>query len=337
MEKRPMSKSRVSRLPVTILLTSIMLLVAACGGSSGGGSTSTGSSPAVKKTIGFSVYDMQYGYFQDMEKGTRTATQAAGYNYKLVDEKSSESTMVSSATNLINQGINALIISPFQPDALGPIVTAAHQKNIPVVVDDIGGGNSAYDAIVISNNEQGGVIAATQMDKLIKAKAGASKDVASITCEPSAVYAARRNAGFAQEMKTLGYNVVATISANSQQEQGYKVMKDILAAHPNISGVFTCNDPEGVGAAQALADSGKSGSKDVFVVGFNGDKIALDAIKAGQMAATIQQQPTKMGEMTVSLATQLLNHQSIHFDNAANREIYVPVNLITSANLPASS
>src|SRR5467141_767605 len=74
-----------------------------------------------KKKIGFSVYDMQYGFFQDMEKGTK---EAAGFDYVLVDQKSSESTMVSATQDLLDQGISALIISPFKPDALGPIVDA---------------------------------------------------------------------------------------------------------------------------------------------------------------------------------------------------------------------
>ena len=83
-------------------------------------------------------------------------------------------------------------------------------------------------------------------------------------------------------------------------------MKDILSAHPDVAGVFSCNDPMAVGAAQAIADSGKSGAKDIFVVGFNADEIALKAIKAGQMAATVQQVPYEMGKMTVDLALQLL-------------------------------
>ncbi len=335
-----MRQSKFSSMFNVILFAGMALLVAACGGSSTGssstGTTSGSSSTPAVKTIGFSVYDMQYGYFQDMERGTHSAATAAGDKYLLVDEKSSESTMVSSTIDLVNRGISALIISPFKPDALGPIVTAAHKKGIPVIVDDIGGGGSAYDAIVISDNEKGGTLAADQMDKLIKAKPGASKNVASITCEPSAVYAARRNAGFEKEMKSLGYTVVASISGHSKQEEGYSVTKDILAAHPDVSGIFSCNDPMAVGSAQALADSHKSGSKDVFVIGFNGDKIALDAIKAGQMSATIQQVPEKMGEMTVQLATKLINKQALTFDNAATREIFVPVNLITSTNLPAA-
>jgi ribose transport system substrate-binding protein len=291
------------------------------------------AAPAKAGKIGFSVYDMQYGFFQDMERGTREAAKAAGYDYVLVDQKSSESAMVSATQDLINQGITALIISPFKPDALGPIVDAAKAKNIPVVIDDIGGGGTNYDAIVISDNEKGGVLAAEQMDKLIQAKAGAAKKVASITCEPSAVYAARRNAGYEKRIKELGYEVVATLSGNSKQEEGYKVMKDILSAHPDVAGVFSCNDPMAVGAAQAIADSGKSGAKDIFVIGFNADEIALKAIKAGQMAATVQQVPYEMGKMTVDLATKLLAGQKLTYGNDKEREIYVPVNLITLDNV----
>jgi len=272
-----------------------------------------------------------------MEKGTKEASEAAGYDYVLVDQKSSESTMVSATQDLIDQGINALIISPFKPDALGPIVDAAKAKKIPVVVDDIGGGGTDYDVIVISDNDKGGVIAADQIAAVLKERPSATKKVASISCEPSAVYAARRNAGFEKRIKELGYTVVASLSANSKQEEGYKVAKDILSAHPDVAAIFCGNDPMAVGAAQAVADSGKSGVKDVYVVGFNGDEIALQAIKAGQMGATIQQVPEEMGKMTVQLATKLMNGEKLQYNNAEKREIYVPVKLITAADLGASS
>ena len=297
----------------------------------------SGHAAPPKKKIGFSVYDMQYGFFQDMEKGTKEASEAAGYDYVLVDQKSSESTMVSATQDLIDQGINALIISPFKPDALGPIVDAAKAKKIPVVVDDIGGGGTDYDVIVISDNDKGGVIAADQIAAVLKERPSAAKKVASISCEPSAVYAARRNAGFEKRIKELGYTVVASLSANSKQEEGYKVAKDILSAHPDVAAIFCGNDPMAVGAAQAVADSGKSGVKDVYVVGFNGDEIALQAIKAGQMGATIQQVPEEMGKMTVQLATELMNGEKLQYNNAEKREIYVPVKLITAAGLGASS
>jgi ribose transport system substrate-binding protein len=294
-----------------------------------------GTAAPAKKKIGFSVYDMQYGFFQDMEKGTKEAAEAAGYEYVLVDQKSSESTMVSATQDLLDQGINALIISPFKPDALGPIVDAAKGKKIPVVIDDIGGGGTDYDVIVISDNEKGGVIAADHIDATLKQRSSAPKKVASISCEPSAVYAARRNIGFEKHIKELGYDVVASLSANSKQEEGYKVAKYILSAHPDVAAIFCGNDPMAVGAAQAVADSGKSGVKDVYIVGFNGDEIALQAIKAGQMGATVQQVPKEMGKMTVDLATKLMSGEKLQYSNASNREVYVPVKLITASEVSA--
>jgi ribose transport system substrate-binding protein len=288
---------------------------------------------AKKKKIGFSVFDMQYGFFQEMEKGTREAAEKAGYDYVLVDQKSSESTMVSATQDLINQGIDALIISPFRPDAMGPLVDAAKKKGIPVVINDIGGGGTAYDVIVISNNAEGGAMAAEQMDKLIKANGSPSKKVAVITNNPDAVYAWQRNVNFEKRIKELGYEVVASLNGSSQQEKGYSLTKDILAANPDVAGIFTANDPMGVGAAQAVADSGKSGVKDVVVIGFNADEIALKAIKDGTMAATIQQIPYDMGKMTVELATKLMNKEKLKYDKEAEREIYVPVKLITPDNV----
>jgi ribose transport system substrate-binding protein len=288
---------------------------------------------AKKKKIGFSVFDMQYGFFQEMEKGTKDAATAAGYDYVLVDQKSSESTMVSATQDLINQGIDALIISPFRPDAMGPIVDAAKKKGIPVVINDIGGGGTAYDAIVISNNAEGGVMAANEMDRLIKANGSPSKKVAVITNNPDAVYAWQRNVNFEKRIKELGYEVVASLNGSSQQEKGYSLAKDILAANPDVVGIFTANDPMGVGAAQAIADSGKSGVKDVVIVGFNADEIALKAIKEGTMAATIQQIPYDMGKMTVDLATKLMAGEKLKYDKEAEREIYVPVKLITKDNV----
>jgi len=90
-----------------------------------------------------------------------------------------------------------------------------------------------------------------------------------------------------------------------------------------------------VGAAQAVADSGKSGVKDIYIVGFNGDEIALQAIKAGQLGATIQQVPKEMGKMTVDLATTLMKGDKVKYSNPANREVYVPVKLITAADASA--
>jgi ribose transport system substrate-binding protein len=302
-------------------------------GCSDSNSPTDSPSKSDKVVVGFSVYDMQYEFFQKMEKGTREAAIANGWEFKLHDEKSDENEMVTGAQALIDQGIDVLIISPFKPSALGPIIAKAKAKGVPVIVDDIGGGGAPYDAIVISDNAGGGKLAADFMAKQIAANGKTSKNVASITCEPSAVYAARRNAGFKEAIEKQGFKVVAELSGNSKAEEGYKVMKDIMAKNPDVAGVFSCNDPMGVAAANAVKDAGKNPVTDIVTVGFNADPEALTAIKAGGLAATIAQDPTAMGALTVKLAGQALKKETITFGNAAEREVFNPVKLVTKENV----
>lgn len=311
------------------VLLAVALILAGCSDSN----TTGGSGDDGKVVVGFSVYDMQYEFFQKMEAGTKAAVQAKGWEYKLHDERSDENEMVTGAQALLDQGVDVLIISPFKPSALGPIVAKAKAKGVPVIVNDIGGGGAPYDAIVISDNAGGGKLAADYMAKQITASGKTSKNVASITCEPSAVYAARRNAGFKEAIEKQGFKVVAELSGNSKAEEGYKVMKDILAKDPTVAGVFSCNDPMGVAAANAIKDAGKSPVTDIVTVGFNADPEALTAIKAGGLAATVAQDPKAMGELTVKLAEQALAKQAITFGNAAEREVFNPVQLITKENV----
>lgn len=307
------------------------LALAGCSNSNKPSTAAT--APNHKIVVGFSVYDMQYQYFQSMEAGTKAAILAKGWGYKLADEKSDENQMVTGAEALIDQGVDVLIISPFKPSALGPIIAKAKAKGVPVIVDDIGGGGAPYDAIVVSDNSGGGTLAADYMAKQIAANGNASKNVASITCEPSAVYAARRNAAFKTEIQKLGYTVVAELSGNSAADQGYKVMKDILAKNPDVAGVFSCNDPMAVAAGNAIKDAGKNPVTGIVTVGFNGDPEALTAIKAGGLSATVAQDPTTMGALTVKLADEALAKQAIAFDNATEREVFNPVQLINKDNV----
>src|SRR5258708_8413560 len=131
-------------IPVFRAIVLLAAMVAAVVFASSGTAVSAADKPC---KIGFSVYDMQYGFFQAMEKGTHEAATAAKCDYVLVDQKSSESTMVSATQDLLNQDITALIISPIKPDAMGPILDPAKANGIPVVVHHICTGSTQYQTL----------------------------------------------------------------------------------------------------------------------------------------------------------------------------------------------
>jgi len=283
-----------------------------------------------QKTIGFSVFDMQYGFFQQMEKGTKEGVEAAGYKYILHDQKGDEAQMIAGCQDLINQGVAALIVSPIKPEVMGPIVEAAHKKHIPVIIDDIGGGGSKYDALVVSNNYEGGQLAGKFAVEQLAGKTK-SMEMAVIKVAPPPVFAIRRGEGFKAEVEKAGFKVVKELCAHDKAEEGYPVMKDIITSNPKVVAVFGENDPMAAGAAQAVADAKRT--KNIMVIGFNADQVALEAIKAGTMVATVQQLPYDMGKKTAVLADALIKGQKLTFDDVEKKEIYVPVKLITKANV----
>ena len=99
-------------------------------------------------------------------------------------------------------------------------------------------------------------------------------------------------------------------------------MENMLQGNGDIQGVFAANDEMALGALEAIAGAGKN----IMVVGFDATADAIEAIKAGRMAATIAQQPDLLGATAVENAVALIGGQSIE----AN--IPVEVTLVTIDN-----
>jgi len=66
--------------------------------------------------------------------------------------------------------------------------------------------------------------------------------------------------------------------------KAYNATKALLAAYPDVDGVWCANDNMGMGAIQALKEAGLAGK--VLVTGTDGNPEAFDAIKAGYMVST---------------------------------------------------
>jgi len=201
-----------------------------------------------------------------------------------------------------------------------------------VIVGDVGVAGD-YDAFVLSDNEGGGKLAAAYVMEHLKDKPGV-KEVLAIQLHPGSAVGDLRVKGFVDEMKkNPDFKVVATLNGNDTVQGGYQVTQNTLSANPNLAAIYAANDPEAEGAVQALKAAGKNGVKDVLVVGFNGDPPALELIKAGDMAATIRQDPYGQGQKAVEIATQLMDGKPVKFSDPKTKSVFFPVKVIDSSNV----
>jgi ribose transport system substrate-binding protein len=287
----------------------------------------TGYAAAKKIKVGFSLWTMQFTFFQNLEKGVRDACEDFGFDYVMLDENSDPMKMVQDINSLVGQKVDGIVVTPIDPGAMGPAVQNARKAGIPVVCADIGK-SGPVNALLISNNYKGGELAAQYLDTLFKKDKIKSKIVGCGDCLPQWTYARQRGEGFRDMAKKLGYTVGSNIVvAVASAEGGYDTMQQIMSAAPNVAGVFFVSGREATGAANAIKASGKK----IHVVGYNGDPEELLAIKEGIMAATVAQEPWLIGYESVRIMKEILVDKKKYEDAV----VPVDVELVTPDNLDA--
>ena len=286
--------------------------------------------------FGYGSMGMEQPYWQLYYKGIQDeAKKYTSEPVPLVDFKNSADIQVSGSMDLINQGISALIISPTEVAATPAIIDAAHAEKIPVVIGDVGAQGN-YDVFVLSDNYQGGVLAAQFIMNQLKDRQG-TKEVAMIILPAGAGPVGERRAqGFKDEIaKDTNFKIVGEVVGDYTVQGGFKATQDLMTANPNLAAVYTCNDPMGEGASQALKQAGKDPVSGIVLCGYNGDPPALELVKSGGMAATIAQDPYGQGIKCVDLAMQFLKGEPIQFSDEASKSIFFPVETITKDNVDA--
>jgi ABC-type sugar transport system substrate-binding protein len=105
-------------------------------------------------------------------------------------------------------------------------------------------------------------------------------------------------------LTACGLNIVAEQTGEWDRAKGLAVMENIITGNPNIKAVFASNDNMALGAAEALKSAGML--KDVVLVGFDANPDAAESVLAGEMSATVAQNPSNMGAFGVECVLKLI-------------------------------
>ncbi|MGB9183917.1 MAG: substrate-binding domain-containing protein [Solirubrobacteraceae bacterium] len=169
-----------------------------------------------------------------------------------------------------------------------------------------------------------GRLAGSRMATLL----GGAGDVALIGGQAGSINGVRRLSGFDAGIEGSRLRVVARASADYDRTKAQIATEQILQAHPGISGFFAANDLMALGIADAVSAAGKAGQ--IKVIGVDGSSAALDAIRAGSMAASVSQYPYIMGQMAVQ-ACAAAAHGAI-----LPAAVYAPIAVITNGNVASA-
>jgi ribose transport system substrate-binding protein len=252
---------------------------------------------AAGKTIGVSIQNREAQFYQDMEAGMKAEAKKYGYTVNVVDASRDNSKQQSQVEDFISQKVAAIVLTPYDSQAIGSAIVEANQAKIPVFTADIA--NSSSRGVVVShiasNNVQGG----GEAGKLMCQAVGSSGGAVAIIDEPEVTSVQDRVKGFKAALAGGCPNVkiVADIDGGGARAKASSVAEDLLQSHKDLKGIFGINDDSALGAAKAVEAAGLTGK--VAIVGYDATPEARAAIKAGQMYGDAIQHPDQIGAQTI--------------------------------------
>ncbi len=288
------------------LLVVLSLIIPAC--------APTPAPEAEEFTLGLSLSTLNNPFFVTLKEGAEAAAGAAGVTLVVVDSQDDSTIEATNMEDLIQQGVDVILINPTDADAIVPSIIKANDAGIPVFTIDRGASDGEIVSHIASDNVAGGAMAG----KFLCEALGGEGKVVELEGIAGTSAARDRGQGFNDYMtaECSGVEIVARQTANFNRAEGLTVFENILQAEPEIDGVFAHNDEMILGAIEAAEAAGRAG---IVFVGFDAVDDAVAAVDAGKLAATIAQQPSEMGRLGVE--------QAVGYLGGAAVDSYIPVDL----------
>ncbi|WP_163182243.1 ribose ABC transporter substrate-binding protein RbsB [Bacillus subtilis] len=287
---------------VSVILTLSLFLLTACSLEPPQWAKPSNSGNKKEFTIGLSVSTLNNPFFVSLKKGIEKEAEKREMKVIIVDAQNDSSKQTSDVEDLIQQGVDALLINPTDSSAISTAVESANAVGVPVVTIDRSAEQGKVETLVASDNVKGGEMAAA----FIADKLGKGAKVAELEGVPGASATRERGSGF-HNIADQKLQVVTKQSADFDRTKGLTVMENLLQGHPDIQAVFAHNDEMALGALEAINSSGK----DILVIGFDGNKDALASIKNGKLSATVAQQPELIGKLATEAADDILHGKKV--------------------------
>jgi len=271
-----------------------------------------GVSAQAKDTIALVVSTLNNPFFVTLKDGAVKKAGEMGYELIVLDSQNDPAKELANVEDLTVRGVKAILINPTDSDAVSNAIRLINTAGIPVLTLDRGASHGKVVSHIASDNIAGGKMAGDFMAE----KLGKGAMVIQLEGLPGTSAARDRGAGFEQAVKANGFKVLASQPADFDRTKGLNVMENLLANYGDVQGVFAQNDEMALGAMRALQAAGKK----VVIVGFDGTDDGVAAVKRGDMAGTIAQQPALIGSLGVETADKVLKDQKV--------EEYIPVPLM---------
>jgi ribose transport system substrate-binding protein len=192
--------------------------------------------------------------------------------------------------SMINRGVAGIVLAPVDKQALVAVVERAANKGIPVSIFDSAIDTENIISFVATDNTEAGRMAARRMGEIL----GGNGKVGIIGFMPGSASTMEREHGFQDEIRKRfpEINIIGLQFGMADRAKGMAVSENMMAAHPDLAGLFADNESSSAGAVQAIK---ARGAGKVKLVAFDASEQLIQDMRDGAIDSIVVQNPFRMG------------------------------------------
>lgn len=208
--------------------------------------------------------------------------------------------------SMVNRRLAGIAVAPVDRKALVGVVERAAAAGIPVAIFDSDVDTDKRLTYIATDNREGGRMAAREIGELLRGEG----EAAIISFMPGSAATMEREEGFREEVKKRfpGIKIVQTAYGMADRAKARAATENIMAAHPELRGLFADNESSSAGAVLALKARGDA---KVRMVGFDSNDQLVADVQDRYIDALVIQKPMQMGYESVKAIIRKLQGQRV--------------------------
>ena len=216
-----------------------------------------------KYTFGFSGITMENPYFITLESSIRETLEKDGHTLITEDPKQDPDVQVEQIEDMIDQGIDAIFLTPVDWEAITPALEELKEADVKIINVDTQVKEFDYvDAYIGSDNKNAGYLCGK--DLVEKLPEGGK--VLILEC-PTMNSINERITGFEEAIADKGFEVVGRSDTKGDLNTALSAAETLLKEHPDVSAIMCGNDPTALGA---LVAANAAQLQNVYIYGVDG-------------------------------------------------------------------
>lgn len=286
-------------------------------------SDESNTSSEKKIKIGATFQNLQNEYIKNLADYSKAKAEELGLEWLEADGQGQAENQISQVENFIAQGVDAIILNPFDRDGCAPIIDKCNAENIPVVVVcSVVTNLDKATAFVGSDDVNAGRI---EM-QFIADKIGGKGNIAVIHGPTGHSAEINRTKGIYEVLeKYPDIKVIFEQPADWDRAKAMSLVENWLQTGKELNAIVSQNDEMALGAYKAVEAAGKAG--EIKIIGIDAIPDALKSVKEGKLDATVFQDAKGQAEKSVEVAVMAAKGEKVekHYD--------IPFQLITKENV----